>query len=242
MNLLTIEARTNSKRLPGKVLRKLDNKPIIKIIHDKCKKSNIFDICVVATTLSKSDDNLVSFLEENNIPFYRGDENNVWKRLLLCCKHYNAENLIKLTGDNPFVDIQIVEEAFNYFQINQPIDILTVAIKRSLPIGLDFEILKVNTLIDEYSDFHTDYDKEHATTFLKEKCKRHDYFPNCSLPMEFIKNVEFTIDTKYDYKFEKKIISLSGEKIENINLNTLLDIFFRNKINHTSKRKWDKGI
>lgn len=242
MNLITIEARTSSKRLPGKVLKKLNGKPIVQIIYEKCKKSMLFDECVVATTKSKSDDNLVNFLRENEIPFYRGEEENVWKRLVMCCENYRAINLIKLTGDNPFIDIKIIEEAFEYFQRNQPIDILTASIKRSLPIGLDFEILKVNCLINQYSDSRSNYDKEHATTFLKEKCKRHDYFPKKSIPPDFIKNVELTIDTKSDYDFANHLISLLNENIDKIDINMMVDLFLNCNIKHTSNRKWDKGI
>ena len=242
MNLLTIEARTNSTRLPGKVLMNLGGVPLIKIIHDKSKKLKFVDRCVVATTYSKSDDYLVNYLKDNNIPFFRGDIDNVWKRLMHCCIENKAINLIKLTGDNPFIDIEIIEEAFTSFLMIQPIDIMCVSNKRSLPIGLDFEILKVKSLVDEYLDSRTDYDKEHATTFLKNKCKRYDFFPKQSLPTDFISNTEFTIDTKSDLEFAHRILSLSNNSIDKIHVGNLLDLYLKYDLNHTSNRKWDKGI
>ena len=69
MNLLTIEARINSSRLPGKVLLELDNIALIKIIVEKCQKLNFIDKLVVATTYSKKDDILCDFLKTYKIMY-----------------------------------------------------------------------------------------------------------------------------------------------------------------------------
>ena len=242
MNLLTIEARINSSRLPGKVLIELDNIPIIKVIVEKCRKLSFIDNLVVATTTSRKDNILCEYLEENKIDFFRGSENDVWERLIRCCNKYKADNLVKLTGDNPFIDAKIIEEGFETFEKLDNIDILCISDDRSLPIGLDFEILKTKNFIKSYDQLSSNYDKEHATTFLKRNFKKYNFFPNKKFSKKFIKDIELTIDNEEDLLFARKIINLSSSNILNLNIGEIYKTYLDYDLKHNSIRKWDKGI
>ena len=50
-----VEARLNSKRLPNKVLMKIQGREILKIILERLKYSKKIDSIVVATTKNKKD-------------------------------------------------------------------------------------------------------------------------------------------------------------------------------------------
>ena len=63
-NLAIVTARMSSRRLPGKVMRKIQNIPTIKILYDRLKKSNLIDRIAISTTNCKSDDVLVDFLKK----------------------------------------------------------------------------------------------------------------------------------------------------------------------------------
>ena len=67
-----IEARIQSTRLPGKVLKKINNKEVLKILIERVKQSKKIDKIVVATTTNRKDDKIVSFLKKLKIPCYRG--------------------------------------------------------------------------------------------------------------------------------------------------------------------------
>ena len=62
--LLIVQARINSKRLPGKVLKKINNKTIIEILLNNLKKVKEIDQIIVAISNSKSDD----ILNEHSLP------------------------------------------------------------------------------------------------------------------------------------------------------------------------------
>ena len=60
-----IEARMMSRRLPGKVLKRIEGKEVLKIIIERLKLSKKLNNIVVATTTNKKDDKIVSFLKKN---------------------------------------------------------------------------------------------------------------------------------------------------------------------------------
>ena len=53
-----VQARSESSRLPRKVLRKINNNEIIKIIFKRLSKSKKISKIVLATTKDKSDDDI----------------------------------------------------------------------------------------------------------------------------------------------------------------------------------------
>ena len=59
--LALIQARTSSKRLSNKILRKLFGKPIIKHVIDRVKKSKRVEKIIVVTSKNRSDDKLVDY-------------------------------------------------------------------------------------------------------------------------------------------------------------------------------------
>ena len=60
--IATIEARMNSSRLHGKVLKNLGGYPLLDVLIRRLKKSKTLDDIVVATTVNKKDDKIISLL------------------------------------------------------------------------------------------------------------------------------------------------------------------------------------
>ena len=76
---IVIQARSNSKRLPSKVLLPFYNEEsILEIILKRLKKVNI--PVVVATTTNELDNEIEKIVTKNNRICFRGDEENVISR------------------------------------------------------------------------------------------------------------------------------------------------------------------
>ena len=60
---IIIQARMSSSRLPGKVLKTIDNIPIIELIIKRLKKSKLKDDIIVATSNLKDNKPLLNFLK-----------------------------------------------------------------------------------------------------------------------------------------------------------------------------------
>ena len=67
-----IQARYNSKRLEGKVLKKIGNKTILEILIERLKQSKLIDQIIVACPNSKNNKKIVNFCKkkENQIFFW----------------------------------------------------------------------------------------------------------------------------------------------------------------------------
>ena len=65
MNIISvIEARMGSKRLPGKVMLKVNKKPMILHLVERIKKIKEINDVVVATTTNQKDDVLINFCKK----------------------------------------------------------------------------------------------------------------------------------------------------------------------------------
>ena len=105
-----IQARVNSTRLPNKVLLKLNKVPTIIRMIDRLKISNLIDEIWVATGTSKINDKLVRILDSSkNINVFRGDDLDVLSRYSEVAKKTKANIIIRLTGDCPLIDSEIVD-------------------------------------------------------------------------------------------------------------------------------------
>ena len=82
---LIIFARMSSKRLPGKVLKKIyNNNSTCQIIINNLKKEKLENQIIVATSNSKSDKKIVELCKINKIKFFLGSNKNVFERTIKC--------------------------------------------------------------------------------------------------------------------------------------------------------------
>ena len=78
--IIGLQARTNSKRLPGKVLKKINDKPLLSFVIDRLKKTKLSNEIFVLTSKQKSDDVIeyyckkiiLNFSEVPLIMYYQG--------------------------------------------------------------------------------------------------------------------------------------------------------------------------
>ena len=80
--LAIIQARSDSKRFPKKVLKKVYGNPLIYHVITRVLKSKKISKVIVATSKNKSDDELVKYLKKIKIKFYRGSLDNVAERFV----------------------------------------------------------------------------------------------------------------------------------------------------------------
>ena len=87
MKLISIiQARSSSKRLKNKVMKKIKNKMIIEHVYDCVNNSKLFDDIIIATSKNSTDDKIIKWCKKKKINFFRGNLDNVSKRFYDICK------------------------------------------------------------------------------------------------------------------------------------------------------------
>ena len=101
---IIIQARLSSTRYPGKVLEPFfEKKSILEI-----QLETIAKVCpdlklVVATSTNTADNVLEAFCKSKGVDCFRGSEDNVLQRFVACAKYFDAQKIIRICSDNPFL-------------------------------------------------------------------------------------------------------------------------------------------
>ena len=197
--LLIIQARSNSKRFPNKILYNIKSKPIILRVISNISKSKMITNVVVATSRKKSDDKLIELLKSKKLKFFRGNLNNVASRLLKASQRYKKNFFIRVSADSPLIDYKIINKAVRLFKKKRNIDIITNVFPRSYPKGQSVEIIRTKVLENNISKMSKS-EKEHVTTYFYKNHNKFKIlnFSNNTNKFKYIKNM--TVDYKSDVK------------------------------------------
>jgi spore coat polysaccharide biosynthesis protein SpsF len=160
-----IQARMGSSRLPGKVLLPIPlgtGKPLLQWIVDELKKTTFIKNIIVASSISPDNDVLENYCRVNSINVFRGDENDVLSRFIEIVKREQPNVVVRLTGDNPIIDISLLEKAIAH-HVNSQNDYTKT---KGLPVGMNLEIISPLALTDLQKIETTKDDKEHVTLYF----------------------------------------------------------------------------
>lgn len=194
-----IQARMSSTRLPGKVLLPIGDKPAIKWVIDSVKQIIGVDQVLLVTSVDKSDDPLEKFCIDHDVECFRGDLNNVLKRFYDAAKKYKADNIIRITGDCPFLDPDVVSSVL-YMLTGDKYDYVSNCFNPTFPDGLDCEAFTMQTLERVYKTAKGALYTEHVTSYIN-----HNRFlfkiGHYNSPLSGLNGLRWTLDTSQDYEF-----------------------------------------
>ena len=199
-----IQARTNSKRLPKKILKILDDKKnVLEYVINQVKNSTKIDKIVIATTEKIDDDIIMNISKLNNCDYFRGSEKDVLDRYFNCAKKFNFDVIVRITSDCPLIDPELIDEVLDKFRIGG-YDYVTNTFPRTFPKGLDVEVFSFSVLEKMWINAKLPSEREHVTQFIlnnnKFKIGNIKHKNNLS-------HLRWTLDQKEDLEFLKKIIS-----------------------------------
>jgi len=199
-----IQARMGSSRLPGKVMKKINNEiPMLKFQMNQLKFSKYIDKIIIATTTLENDDFIVSFCEQNNIEHFRGSSKDVLGRYYNCSRKFRLPTIVRITSDNPLIDPEIVDDVINEFQ-NSEYDYISTENEKTFPLGFAVEIFNFKSLEKAWTDSELPSEREHVTPYIiKNKTlfnqKNYSYKQDMS-------HLRCTVDTQDDFNLIEKII------------------------------------
>lgn len=191
---IIIQARMGSQRLPGKVLKKIGDRPLLQHIVERLQK--LPWPIVVATSSDESDFAIANFCQTLQVVCFRGPLDDVLARYYHCASEMKFDYVVRLTSDNPFVD---PEELKNLLSVlNKDLDY--VSSKESLPVGIGAEAMNFTSLERAFNEGKNSNHREHVTEYITENpdifhCH---YYQTLNKKIAF-PQLSFTVDTQEDY-------------------------------------------
>ncbi len=151
-----------SSRLPGKVLGTLGGKPALGHLVDRLRLAKKLHGIVVATSIETADDKISQWCVDNGVSCYRGSENDVLARVTGAQRAMNADVVVEICGDTPYLDPAVVDAGIQAFE-KGGVDFVTTARTPSYPQGQDVEIFRRADLEEIEAANLDPYVREHVS-------------------------------------------------------------------------------
>lgn len=197
-----VQARMGSTRLPGKVLKDLGGATLLGRVVSRLRRSALTDCLMVATSIRPGDDAIVEECRRLAVDVVRGSELDVLDRYYRAAQQAQADAVVRITADCPFVDAELVDELLQCFFHHHP-DYASTSLVRSYPRGLDAEVMTFAALSDAWREARQPYQRTHVTPYLYENPLRFRLF---SLAAEDDSTaLRWTVDTEEDLTLARAV-------------------------------------
>lgn len=201
-----IQARYNSTRLKGKVLKKINGKILLQWIVERAKKIDPSVNVAILTGDNPENIKIIEWCKKNNLNCFDGSENDVLNRFSLATRHYAAKTIIRFTGDNPLIDYSMAKTLLTaHLQAKADYSSSKSEYGSRLPVGIGIEIFTDNLIYKLDKMKLNPSHREHINDYILENP---DQFRCICLGIgqDFTK-ISFTIDTLKDFERVQKMFS-----------------------------------
>ena len=205
------QARMGSTRLPGKQLADIGGKPMLQRVIERVKRGPMLNEpaissqIVVATTENPQDEVICQLATKCRVKYYRGSEEDVLDRFYQAAKLYQATTIVRICGDCPLIDPQIINDALVFF-IYGEYDYVTN--RPSYLDGMDTEVFHYSTLDKAWRMAKSKYDREHVTPYMQrdKRLKIGRMLYEINLP-----DLKVSVDEPKDLELVRKVYRELGE-------------------------------
>lgn len=161
-----VQARMGSTRLPHKVMKPINGVPMIELLLTRLAKCQRLDQIVLATSIDPRNQVLVDHVAALGFACEQGSENDVLERYVQTAESHGAEVVVRITGDCPLVDPQLVDDCILHF-LQADVDYLSNTSPPTYPDGLDVEVVRLDALRRALQESTLPFDHEHVTPYVR---------------------------------------------------------------------------
>jgi len=220
---VAILSRYNSSRLPGKTLKEINGKTILEYIYERVNEILPSEHIIIATSNEETDDIISMYCEQKHWNCYRGSLENVSERFYESGVSLGVDYLIRINGDNLFLDIPLLESMIKLADSGK-YDFISNVKGRSYPKGMSIEIIR----LDHYKDLLNEINKEiqyqeHVTLFLYEN-EMETYHFVYNNDLKDMAGIQLAIDTKEDFEKAVAIINSFDKDHTHYNIKNIAEI------------------
>lgn len=198
--VIVLQARTGSRRLPGKVLARIG--PHSMLAH--ClRRLAVADLpIVVATTSLPEDDRVQREAERCGARVFRGAVDDVLDRCIGAAHANGAREIVRATADNPFVDGSGTRRILDLMRRVRADHVM----ESGLPVGAAVEAVTLAALERARAAITDPYDREHVTSFVR---RAPGFFALRVVSPGHLRRpgLRLTVDTPEDLDFARAIVA-----------------------------------
>lgn len=194
---VVIQARMGSTRLPGKVLRDIDGKPLLAHVMGRLEHLRHRVDKVVATTVQEQDQQIVKWCDQYGVKHYQGSELDVLDRYWSCTQLNGFDHVVRLTADNPFTDIEELDRLID-FHLQGGYDYSHSF--GQMPIGVGAEIFSKNALKKSYEEGRNPNHREHVNEYIEETPSMFNIGRLVIPGSKISPSLRLTVDTEEDWR------------------------------------------
>ena len=232
-----IQARMGSERLPGKILAPLGGLPALGLLSERLRHARV-DEWWLATSSDPADDVTEAWGFELGLRVFRGHPTQVLSRFLAIAQETNADWLVRVTGDNPFLDARVVDllvDARDASECAKEADLLRLQgglvvenesgpeYAPRLPLGYGVELVRRDALELADREIHSEepHHRVHVTSWLAANAMIHAV----PTPLDWPDRPDWrwTIDTYEDLAMARSAFRIFGAHAKTIDYPTMVD-------------------
>lgn len=204
-----VQARMTSTRLPGKVLEPLGEQSALVTCLSRCAQIPGIDHVVVAIPQGSAHDPVAAEVVKHDMTVVRGSENDVLARYCAAAKAVDADLVMRVTSDCPFIDPALCGDVVSLYHREQ-VDYACNNMPPRFPHGLDCEVFSAQRLYEAEWLARDPYDREHVTPFLRRELG----YTRAALtgPGTGVERLRWTLDYPEDLACLQAIAAALGER------------------------------
>lgn len=184
----------------------LFGKPLLAHHVGRTRKASRLGGFVLATSETTSDDPVEEYCRTAGENCHRGPLDDVLARFHGAAQAYNADVIVRITGDCPLIDPELIDFAIETFlKADGELDHVSLD-HRVYPRGLDVEVFSREALDAAYHEGHDPYHREHVTPFIYLNPERFSC-KSISRPGDpFAGHHRWCVDEPADFELVRRII------------------------------------
>lgn len=222
--ILIVQARMGSTRLPGKILKEVLEKPLLAYEVERLRRVRKADEIVIATTTNSIDQPVVDFCHLEQVPLYRGSEEDVLDRYYQAAKAFSADVIVRVSGDCPLIDPEVIDCVIEFYLKHYPqYQYVSNTIERTYPRGMDVEVFSFDALEKAAKEAKRPEEREHVTPYFYENPDLFSLGKVIHSPNESVHR--WTVDTSEDLQLISNLIEALYPNKPNFGMIDILNQF-----------------
>ena len=220
--LIGVQARSGSTRLPKKAMALISGKTVLDRVLAACKVSakylNASRGCETRLVLLTPKDDELAREFRTRCDVREGPELDVLERYVEAATHYDADYIVRITGDCPLIPSFVISKLVTLAQVNSYDYVSNVDERfRTTLDGADCEVISRDLLHDTWERATVAADREHVTTLIRRS-------PPEWAKIGFVCNyfdmshVKLSVDTEEDLERVRQAFESANDKYQRARL------------------------